>query len=45
MVGAVSFWDLKLVHDEVTAEKAANSVMADDRCVDLDCPTGEGKDL
>jgi hypothetical protein len=23
MVGAVSFWDLKLVHDEVTTEKAA----------------------
>jgi len=23
MVGAASFWELKVVHDEVTAEKAA----------------------
>jgi hypothetical protein len=35
MVRAVSFWDVKLVHDEVTAEK--NSMMADDRC---DSPPG-----
>ena len=34
MVGAVSFWELKLVHDEVTAENAAEQCDAHDRCVD-----------